>query len=73
MGDTATADEKKLLVELYEAMAQQSPPKGDEEHWKKLNTALLQAAKDVAAGKEGAREKLMTAGDCGTCHKSHKG
>jgi hypothetical protein len=68
----ASAEEKKLLVELYEALGQNEPPKGDKAEWQKLTKALLEAAKGVEAGDAGAGEKLNEAVQCGTCHKAHK-
>ena len=42
----ASAEEKKQLVELYEALAANKPPKGDEASWKEKTAALVAAAKD---------------------------
>lgn len=72
-GGKATDEEKKLLVELFTAMAANKPPKGDEESWKKLTGDLLTAAKDAAEGKEGAGANLKKAANCGACHEKHKG
>lgn len=69
---TATADEKKLLVELYESMAANKPTKGDAENWKKLNDELVAAAKAVEQGTAGAGERLGKAMNCGACHSKHK-
>ncbi len=69
----ASDEEKKLLVELYEEMAKNKPPKGDAESWKKLNDELVAAAKDVAEGKDGAGKRLGNAMKCGPCHDNHKG
>ena len=69
----ATEAELKTLIENYEALAANKPPKGDEAAWKEKTTALLAAAKDVAAGKEGAGAALMKAYNCMACHSAHKG
>jgi hypothetical protein len=69
----ATDEEKKLLIEHYEALAANKPPKGDEASWKEKTAALLAAAKDVAAGKEGAGAALQKAANCMACHSAHKG
>jgi hypothetical protein len=66
------AEDKKLLLEMYEALAQNKPAKGDDESWKTLTSALIDAAKGVVEGKEGAEEKLNEAVNCGNCHKAHK-
>jgi hypothetical protein len=72
-GGKASADEKKQLVELYEALAANKPPKGEEAAWKEKTAALVAAAKEAAEGKEGAGEKLTKAANCMACHSAHKG
>lgn len=69
----ASADEKKKLVEMFTALAADKPPKGDAESWKAKTTALLDAAKAAAEGKEGAGDKLKAAANCMACHSAHKG
>jgi len=69
---TATAEEKKSLLEHYEALAAGKPPKGDEADWKTKTAALVAAAKDAVDGKEGAADKLRTASNCMACHSAHK-
>jgi hypothetical protein len=69
----AKEEEVKALIEYYEALAANKPPKGDEAAWKEKTAALLAAAKDVAAGKEGAGAALMKAYNCMACHSAHKG
>ena len=69
----ATDEEEKLLLEHYEAMAAHKPPKGDEAAWKEKTAALIAAAKDASAGKEGAGAALQKAANCMACHKDHKG
>lgn len=68
----ATDDDKKKLLELYEAMAKNKPAKGDADNWKKLNDAIVAAAKDVVAGKDGSVDALKKATKCGDCHSAHK-
>jgi len=67
-----TDDDHKKLVSAYEVMAAQKPPTGDEGSWKTLTAAILAAAKDVQAKKEGAVEKLKAASNCKACHEPHK-
>jgi hypothetical protein len=69
----ASADEKKKLVEMFTALAANKPPKGEEASWKEKTAALLAAAKDAEAGKEGAADKLKAAANCMACHSVHKG
>ncbi len=65
-------DDLKKLVSAYEVLAAQKAPKGDEGSWKNLTGALLTAAKDAQAKKEGAIEKLKAASNCKACHEPHK-
>ena len=69
----ATDDEKKQLVEFYEALAANKPPKGDEAEWKVKTTAVLAAARAAAEGQQGAAEKLAATVKCMDCHQAHKG
>jgi cytochrome c553 len=63
----ASDDEKKQLVELYESLAANKPPKGDDADWKTKTDALLTSAK-AADGKT-----LLKAANCKACHEAHKG
>jgi hypothetical protein len=68
----ASDDEKKELVELYEALGKNKPPKGDEDEWKTRTAALLKAAKSAAEGGKGAAKELGKASNCAACHKAHR-
>lgn len=65
--------EKKELLELFQAMAKNDPPKGDAESWKEKNAALVKAATDIVKGEPGAGPALIKAADCKGCHGKHKG
>jgi hypothetical protein len=67
-----TAEDKKMLLELYEALGKNKPPKGDEDDWKKRTDAIVAAAKDLVDGGKGAAGKLTKAANCNACHKAHK-
>jgi surface antigen len=70
----ATPEEKKQLLEFYEALAANKPPVGDEADWKVKTSAIVAAARAAAEGDEKAAEKLQaSAGKCADCHKAHKG
>jgi len=71
-GGGATKEEKDELVVLYVEMGKNKPPKGDADSWKALNDTLIAAAKDAAAGKDGAGDALGKAMNCGACHSKHK-
>ena len=70
----ASDEEKKKLLELYEEMGKNKPKpgKGDAETWKKMNDAIITAAKGVVEGKEGSAEALKKATKCGDCHQVFK-
>lgn len=63
---TATKEETATLLEAYESMAMQKPPKGDEAEWKKKCDALVKAVKD------GDKDAFKTAVGCGGCHSGFK-
>lgn len=67
----ATDAEKAKLVEQFEALTADKPPKGDEASWKDKTAALLAGAQDAAAGK--GVDKLKAASNCKACHSVHKG
>ena len=68
----ANEEEKKQLAGLFAALHSSKPPRGEESAFKEKAKALLDAANDVLAGKEGAGEKLKAAANCMACHKDHK-
>ncbi|MGD9722969.1 MAG: hypothetical protein AB7O59_21350 [Pirellulales bacterium] len=70
-GQGSPADAEKLL-ELYQALAENKPPKGELASWKEKTDALVAAAQAVVDGKEGAGPKLQKAANCAACHKEHK-
>ena len=51
----ATDEEKKQLAGLFAALDDNKPPKGEQASWDEKTDALVDAANDVLAGKEGAR------------------
>ncbi len=67
-----TKEDAEQLVELYTALGQNKPPKGEPGSWQEKTGALLKAAKEVVADKEGAKAALEKAANCGNCHKEHK-
>ena len=67
-----TKEDAERLVELYDSLGQNKPPKGDPDSWKAKTGELLAAAKDVVADKEGSRQRLEKAANCGNCHQPHK-
>jgi hypothetical protein len=70
----ASRDELKLMISLYEDMAKQKPPVGEEEAFKKKSDALVIATKKLA---EDPTDKEAIAGykkavNCAACHSVHK-
>jgi ABC-type Fe3+-hydroxamate transport system substrate-binding protein len=72
VGGDATAEDKNRLLELYKALAANTPPKGDAASWKEKTDLLVNAAQAVVDGKEGAADQLNKAANCMGCHDLHK-
>jgi hypothetical protein len=68
----ATAQEKADLLELYKALAENSPPKGDAASWKEKTGLLVSAAQAAVDGDADAGSQLKKAGNCMACHSAHK-
>jgi hypothetical protein len=69
----ANEEEKKKLAGLFAALHENKPPKGDQSSWDAKTKALVDAANDVLANKEGAAGRLQAAANCMACHSAHKG
>jgi hypothetical protein len=69
----ASAEEKKKLAGLFAALHENKPSKGEQSSWDEKTKALVDAANDVLAGKEGAGAALQKAANCMGCHSAHKG
>ncbi len=67
-----TDDDKKMLVVLYTALAADHPKMNDDDDWKTRTAAMVAAATDVAAGKDGSIDALKKATACGDCHDMHR-
>src|SRR6185436_4924165 len=66
-GAKATDEDKKMLLELYENLGKNKPPKGDEDEWKKRTDEIVAAAKALVEGGKGAAGKLTKATNCAAC------
>ena len=71
-GGSASADEKKKLLDLYISMWASKPSKGDINSWKKKSGDAIAAAAKVYLGEDDAIAALKKATACGGCHKAHK-
>jgi mono/diheme cytochrome c family protein len=67
----ADEDDRKDLLELYTALAMNTPPKGDAGDWKTRTATIVNAAKKAVADPKAARA-LVKATNCAGCHKLHK-
>jgi hypothetical protein len=63
----ASKEEKEKLLEAYEALVKNKPPKGDADSWKEKTEALVKAVKDDD------KDAYKKAVSCGACHSAHKG
>jgi hypothetical protein len=68
----ASDDEKKRLAELYKALSENTPKKGEADAWKTRTVALLEAANKAVKGDEKAEKSLTKLADCASCHKLFK-
>lgn len=65
-----TKEDKEKLVEMFTALCQNTPPKGDKEEWVKLCQKLIAEAK--AAQKAEGKVQIKSA-NCKACHDKFKG
>jgi hypothetical protein len=66
-----TKEDKKKLLELYTALSENTPKKGDKEVWKQKTEAIVKAAQALVAGEADA-DALIKATNCLDCHKQFK-
>jgi hypothetical protein len=71
-GTAAEADVKKAL-DLYKAMADVKPPKGEQADFKAKTAKLIAATEEVVAKKPDAAAHYKEAVNCKACHSEHKG
>jgi hypothetical protein len=69
---TATEVDKKTLLECYEALTKNQPPRGDVHTWKQRTAELLAAAKVAVKGNRADFPRLRRAVDCDSCHAQYK-
>ena|SRR6478609_3375177 len=68
-----TKEDFAKLVEYYLSLPLNEPPEGSAASWKEKSTALLEAAKALNDGKEGALAQFKKAANCKVCHDVHRG
>jgi hypothetical protein len=69
---TASDEEMKKTLELYKAMADIDPPKGDAADFKERVAKMVSATEDVIAKKDGAPAAYKQAVNCKDCHDQHR-
>jgi hypothetical protein len=69
---TATDDEIKKSLELYKAIGDTKPPKGDAAEFKAKLVKLITATEEVIAKKPDATTHYKEAVNCKACHGDHK-
>lgn len=67
-GGKATDEEKKMLVDVYTALSQNTPKKGDKDAWEKRSKEMIKEAEEAVKGKSA----FKVASDCKGCHSLHK-
>jgi hypothetical protein len=67
-----TKEDFARLVEYYSSLPLNTPPEGDDASWRAKTTALLDAAKALRDGKEGALAQYNKAVNCKACHSIHR-
>jgi hypothetical protein len=70
-GQGDAADFAKL-VEYYNALPLNKPPRGEQASWDAKTGALVKSAKSLKAGEAGALESYKAAANCKACHTAHK-
>jgi hypothetical protein len=75
LGGKASKEDLDMLVDLYTALGQNTPPKGDKEAWKKKTATVLAAAKKVKENPtdRAGLQALNRATMCMACHNEFKG
>jgi cytochrome c553 len=68
----ASKEDIAKMVEYYESLPLNDPPRGERSSWDAKTTALVNAAHDLKAGKAGALAEYKEAANCKACHTAHK-
>jgi len=69
---TASDDDVKKSLDLYKAMVDTKPPKGEAADFKVKVVKLIAATEDVVAKKPDAVAHYKDAVNCKACHSEHK-
>lgn len=66
---TAEKEDREKLAELYKALVDNKPPKGEVDEWKKTATVLHKIAVDAIKDPEAGKNLKV---NCGGCHGKFK-
>src|SRR5262249_50614848 len=69
----ANKEQREMLAEMYTALTQNKPPRGDEKSWKEKTEVLATAATALAkdANDKEAMNTLKKSINCMECHTAH--
>ena len=70
---TATDEEVKKTLDLYKAIGDTKPPRGDAAEFKAKVAKLITATEEVVAKKPEGVAHYKEAVNCKACHSEHKG
>ena len=68
----ASKEDIAKMVEYYESLPANEPPRGEKASWAAKTGKLVAAAKAVKAGTPGALDQYKDATNCKACHSEHK-
>jgi hypothetical protein len=68
----ASKEDLAKMVEYYDSLPLNEPPRGEMASWKEKTGALVKAAKALKGGETGAAEAYKNAANCKACHNAHK-
>lgn len=68
----ASKEDVDKMIEYYQSLPLNDPPRGEKASWHEKTSALFLAAQSVREKKSGALESYKAASNCKACHSAHK-
>jgi hypothetical protein len=68
----ASQEDIAKMVEHYESLPLNEPPRGDKKEWAERTKKLVMAGKAVKSGAPGALDQYKEAANCKACHDAHR-
>lgn len=68
----ASKEDLAKMVEYYDSLPLNEPPRGEMGSWKEKTGKLVTASKALKSGSPGAAELYKNAANCKACHNAHK-